>query len=192
MQLQLRFSQSWGISGEDGLMYSVLGQGEAPPPACTGAGRMCCVCMLHYIPPACLVHERACVVRLRSTVHSTMPRCMHACPPHRSQDLSNTIWALAVLKYQPSQEWWSGFERQMYSKLTDFSDRDLANLMWSLAMLDHKPTWVLGPLLESAADNFSAFSPNALHLVGWACGKLGFWCVPSCVCTTAFCAPGND
>eukprot|EP00197_Chlamydomonas_leiostraca_P010643 CAMPEP_0202869518 /NCGR_PEP_ID=MMETSP1391-20130828/12497_1 /ASSEMBLY_ACC=CAM_ASM_000867 /TAXON_ID=1034604 /ORGANISM="Chlamydomonas leiostraca, Strain SAG 11-49" /LENGTH=426 /DNA_ID=CAMNT_0049549845 /DNA_START=24 /DNA_END=1304 /DNA_ORIENTATION=+ len=92
----------------------------------------------------------------------------------RSQDLSNTIWALAVLKYQPSEEWWGAFERQVYNNITDFTDRDMANLMWSLAMLDHKPVWVLGPLLASASDTFPTFSPNALHLVGWACGKLGY------------------
>lgn len=82
-----------------------------------------------------------------------------------------------MLKYQPCTKWWDAFERQVYNNITDFSDRDLANLMWSFAMLDHKPVWVLGPLLGSAADSFGSFSPNALHLVGWACGKLGFWCV---------------
>lgn len=64
---------------------------------------------------------------------------------------------------------------QVYTNLTDFTDRELANLMWSLAVLEHRPTWVLGPLLSGAADSFPAYSANALHLVGWACGKLGYW-----------------
>ena len=34
-------------------------------------------------------------------------------PTHRSQDLSNTIWALAVLRYQPDGTWWEQFERQV-------------------------------------------------------------------------------
>ncbi|KAF5828668.1 hypothetical protein DUNSADRAFT_17228 [Dunaliella salina] len=31
----------------------------------------------------------------------------------RSQDLSNTLWALAVLRYQPSTSWWEAFENQV-------------------------------------------------------------------------------
>ena len=64
---------------------------------------------------------------------------------------------------------------QVYQHLTDFSDRELANLMWSLAVLDHRPAWVLEPLLAAALDTFHTYSPNALHLLGWSCGKLGYW-----------------
>ncbi|KAL6750340.1 hypothetical protein V8C86DRAFT_2815599 [Haematococcus lacustris] len=95
-------------------------------------------------------------------------------PQFRSQDLSNTIWALAVLKYQPSPIWWDAFERQVYQHVTDFSHREAANLMWSLAVLEHRPDWVLEPLLAACVDNFPDFNANALHLVGWACGKLNY------------------
>lgn len=130
-----------------------------------------------------MVHQR------RSRAHSRAVSFLTCCPAPRppssqvlikleqfgSPDLSNTIWALAVLKYQPSAPWWAAFERQVYQHLTDFSDREAANLMWSLAVLDHRPTWVLEPLLTSALDALHHYSPNALHLVGWSCGKLGYW-----------------
>ena len=38
---------------------------------------------------------------------------LHLAATHRSQDLSNTIWALAVLRYQPDGTWWDHFERQV-------------------------------------------------------------------------------
>jgi hypothetical protein len=79
-----------------------------------------------------------------------------------------------VLKYQPSSEWWEAFERQVFQHVTEFTDREMGNLLWSLAVLEHRPTWVLEPLSAAAMDAFPVFSANALHLVGWACGKLGF------------------
>ncbi len=35
------------------------------------------------------------------------------CFRRRAQDLSNTLWAFATLKYQPSPEWWRDFEHQV-------------------------------------------------------------------------------
>lgn len=45
-----------------------------------------------------------CAGRHRPVLPSCLPR---------SSDLANTIWALAVLKYQPSVGWWDAFERQV-------------------------------------------------------------------------------
>ncbi|KAG2490145.1 hypothetical protein HYH03_011449 [Edaphochlamys debaryana] len=56
----------------------------------------------------------------------------------RAQDLSNTLWAFAMLKYQPTEEWWQDFERQVYGALTDLTDRQLANLLWAFAVLERR------------------------------------------------------
>jgi hypothetical protein len=45
-----------------------------------------------------------------------------------SSELSNVLWAMAVLKHQPSTQWWSTFERQVYHCVTTFTDGELANL----------------------------------------------------------------
>lgn len=94
-------------------------------------------------------------------------------PGRSSQDLSNTIWALAVLKYQPDTAWWEEFERQVYKNVTEFSGRELANLMWALAVLDHRPKWMLDSVLDHALISFEASSANSLHLLIWSLGKLG-------------------
>ena len=63
---------------------------------------------------------------------------------------------------------------QVYKQLTDFTDRELANLMWALAILDHRPIMVLDTILSHAADNFSSFGANSLHLLVWSIGKLSY------------------
>lgn len=45
-----------------------------------------------------------------------------------SSDLSNVLWAMAVLKHQPSTLSWQAYERQVYSHVTTFTDGELANL----------------------------------------------------------------
>jgi hypothetical protein len=91
----------------------------------------------------------------------------------RSQDLSNTIWALAVLKYQPPAQWWDEFERQVYKNLTEFNGRELSNLLWAFAILEHSPVWIMDSLLSHALDSLPSYSANSLHLLIWSLGKMG-------------------
>eukprot|EP00798_Chlamydomonas_sp_ICE-L_P021008 gene21008-27867_t len=91
----------------------------------------------------------------------------------RSQDLSNTAWALAMLKYKPDAEWWSLFDKQVQKNTTDFSCQDLTNLMWALAVLDHRPPRILDSVLCNAADHLSNYSASSLHIIIWAAAKLG-------------------
>eukprot|EP00798_Chlamydomonas_sp_ICE-L_P022435 gene22435-29547_t len=104
-----------------------------------------------------------------------------------SQDLSNTVWALAVLKYNPDADWWDLFERQVYVHLTDFSGRELANLLWALPILEYRPSFILDSVMNQAVDgldndsastlhlmaSFFQFTPNEMSNIIWALAKLG-------------------
>lgn len=60
-------------------------------------------------------------------------------PDFQPIDLAQSMWALAVLRYQPGDSWFSCMLVNSYRKLTAFGPQDLSNLIWGMAHLGLTP-----------------------------------------------------
>ena len=56
-----------------------------------------------------------------------------------AQDLANTLWALATLDVQPTQQWWAAFQVAVSAQLWGLSGAGTANLLWAAGRLQLQP-----------------------------------------------------
>jgi hypothetical protein len=63
----------------------------------------------------------------------------------KPQDLSNTLWALAVLNIRPDDTWLAWFQQQLLHQMPACNQQVLANTIWALARLGATPSQ---PFLE--------------------------------------------
>ena len=63
----------------------------------------------------------------------------------RLQDVSNLLYALAKLRFRPSDSWIEAMLRSVPPKLMSFSPQHLANTLWAIGRLGIKPglPWML-------------------------------------------------
>jgi hypothetical protein len=58
----------------------------------------------------------------------------------KPQDLSNILWALAVLNITPDEAWLAWFQQQLLRQLPACNQQVLANTIWALARLACSPS----------------------------------------------------
>lgn len=59
---------------------------------------------------------------------------------HGTQDISNTLWALATLRHHPGKELMAAAARQAVLTAQQFKPQEVANTLWSFAILGHHPS----------------------------------------------------
>ena len=81
---------------------------------------------------------------LGATVH----RAVQSLPQYTSQEVANSLWALATLEHHPGVQLLDASAIQIARRMEQFSPQDTTNSVWAYAKLFHYPC---NDLLQSAA-----------------------------------------
>jgi len=81
----------------------------------------------------------------------------------KSQELANTLWALATLGVQPSDAWLRSYWSACMKLLPSFNAKDLAQTVYALAKLGRVP-----PTASPAASQAGAAAETTQDAAGWA------------------------
>jgi hypothetical protein len=90
------------------------------------------------------------------------------------RNLSNSVWALATLRYDPGPEWVARFCGVASARsIRRFNEQQLANTAWSLAVLGYAPEedW-LRAFTAAAVARCGTFLPQHLSNILWALATL--------------------
>jgi hypothetical protein len=88
--------------------------------------------------------------------------------------LSNTIWALATLRFLDGFPFVRQLLREAEPKLRNFNSQAIANTIWSLATLDYSDTSFIEHLLVEAAPKLRDFNTQELSNTIWALATLKY------------------
>ncbi len=92
-------------------------------------------------------------------------------PSFNPQDLANTLWSMAALGIEPSDDFLGAWQQQTTDRMPTFNSQDLNNSLWSMASLGIAPS---GHLLEAwekqALSITSKFTPLHLSTSLWSLG----------------------
>ncbi|GLI64662.1 hypothetical protein VaNZ11_007990, partial [Volvox africanus] len=85
------------------------------------------------------------------------------------QALSNSLWALARLGYQPPAVWLGAVAGASERRLESFTTPELVNLLWAFAVLRHNPgrSWMAGAL-GLLRDRATGMSPQDVSTLCWS------------------------
>jgi hypothetical protein len=97
-------------------------------------------------------------------------------PQYGPRDLATAVWALARLRYQPSQRWASSVLQAAYRCMDRFEPRQLSLLLWGVASLriEPGPAWLAAAqrcALQAAREG--GLSPQGLSNSLWALASIG-------------------
>ncbi|KAG1679153.1 hypothetical protein FOA52_000508 [Chlamydomonas sp. UWO 241] len=90
-----------------------------------------------------------------------------------SQDLANTVWALATLGHNDAA-FMGALLVVVERKLPNFKPQALANTAWALATLGHRDATFMGALLVVAKPKLASFTVQDLANTVWALSTLGY------------------
>ena len=118
---------------------------------------------------------RACLHRLLASSEALIPT-------FSPQQLSNVVWAAAVLHTPPTRSWCLAHVRRTYPLLPRMSSQEASNLVWAYARLSLLPprVWV-ARYFEVTALLLPRGTPQHLSSTAWACARMGMrppqaWC----------------
>ena len=79
------------------------------------------------------------------------------------QDISNTFWAFATLRYNPGKELLDAASPLVFAMADRFKPQEIANLLWSYAALGHTPdAHVLDSMAAQVVAGIRLFRPQVL------------------------------
>jgi hypothetical protein len=118
-------------------------------------------------------------MRPSSTVITQLVTCytdrsaLRRCTP---VDVTNTLYALALLKHRPQElQWWRGLLGVFLRRLQGFAAAELIVCIYSLARLGVRPPPpVLAQLVAAAAARLQPHQHQEVAMLVWALGKLRF------------------
>jgi hypothetical protein len=90
-----------------------------------------------------------------------------------SQELANTLWALAKLDRRPGATLQRLLDDAVCWQVDEFKPQELANTLWAMAKLGHGDDAVLGVLERAVRRAAERLNANELTQVLWAHAKLG-------------------
>lgn len=117
----------------------------------------------------CRWHERS----LRCELGQFLSRLRGRSSGPHSEELSNTIYALAVLR-EGTGAFLGAFCDHASSRLGEFNEQNVSNIVYSLALLDFAHEPLLGGFADGIAGSLGEFKAQGLANVLYGMGLLGF------------------
>eukprot|EP00877_Chromochloris_zofingiensis_P003798 jgi/Chrzof1/13419/Cz07g32100.t1 len=102
-------------------------------------------------------------------MNSLLAESCRQLPAFGAQELSNLLWAVAVLRVRPGNEWLQEVVHQVASQFGSFNAQEVSTIAWSLAKLRYQPSqeWISALLLHGL-DELAGLKPSYVIMLMWA------------------------
>ncbi|KAK2080103.1 hypothetical protein QBZ16_002499 [Prototheca wickerhamii] len=101
------------------------------------------------------------------------------------QHLSNTLWALATLEYDPGKAVMAALGAAQATRVPTCIPQEMANSVWAFARLGAHSPELLAAVARESVPRIAEYSPQNLSNLVWSFAKIGFLDAPLMEAATA-------